>query len=54
MPQVVIEVSAEEYGDLESIAENRLNRPEDAGHDLLVEAIAAEMADNPNARLAPT
>jgi hypothetical protein len=40
MPELTISLTHEEYTDLERIAEERLQDPEQTAHDLLVEAIA--------------
>jgi len=43
MPSVVISLTPEQYGNLETIADDRKQSVEDAGRDLLVQAIDDEL-----------
>jgi hypothetical protein len=48
MPALTISLTQEEYTDLERIAEERLQDPENTAHDLLVNAIADTVAARPD------
>jgi len=50
MPELTITLTDAENADLESVAEGRLQTSEDCAHDLLVSAVADEIAKSPDAR----
>ncbi len=47
---ITVTLTDQEYSDLQAIAEEQLKTPEDCARDLLVDAIAAQMARSPGAR----
>ncbi len=47
MPDVTVSLSNEEHDDLKSIADSRSQSTEEAAHDLLVDAISAEITSEP-------
>ena len=50
MPELVLNLTNGEFADLESVAEARQQTPEDAGHDLLVDAVSEQMDSTAKAR----
>jgi hypothetical protein len=43
MPDITLTLTEQEYDDLETVAGERQQTPEECGHDLLVDAVAAEL-----------
>ena len=50
MPQLILELTDQENADLESVAQERQQSPQDAARDFVTERVAEEMKKSPNAR----
>ncbi len=50
MPEITITLTDQENADLESVAQERQQSPQDAARDFVTERVAEEMKKSPNAR----